>query len=540
MSLLHHHILALILTAATTLGLGLLVFLADPKRRLNQVFGLYSLTIAWWAFWESISLIAHSQKTVEALGYFEWLGVIFIAPTFVHTVFLFADEKEKWSWTALRAGYAISGILAFLHLALRAIMGEYRPVAYVRFFSTLTPIGLAIPVIFFLLVNLALWKLRCEYGRATGNHKTQLRYLFWASLIGYLGGSPDWFLVFGFYVPLLNPFGIYCVPLYSIAITYAIFQHRLFDIHLVIRKSLIYSILVTLLTTGYFGLIYGAERLFRITLRYQSLWISLSAFALMALMFQPLKIGIQRFVDRLIFRGPMEAVSKRMERLEQEARQTEKLRAVATLAAGLSHELRNPLQVIQTHAEFLPERYDDPEFRRQCSEAMRTEIARVNVFLKQLMDFAHPKLPAFQATEPHKILDSTLDLLSNEFVRRQVQLEKRFEANGAIIQADPDQIRQIILNLTLNALEAIGRDGTILVKTRQEDGYFALELTDSGPGIDPKVLPKLFEPFTTTKPDGNGLGLSIVHSIVREHRGKISVQSQPGQGTTFVLKIPVL
>ena len=154
------------------------------------------------------------------------------------------------------------------------------------------------------------------------------------------------------------------------------------------------------------------------------------------------------------------------------------------------------------------------------------------------MEFAKPKAPAFRSVEPHKIFDSTLDLLSNEFVKRRVQLDKQYQADGVRLHGDPNQLRQVILNLTLNALEAIGQGGKILVKTSQENGWFTLEVADTGPGIDPKILPKLFEPFSTTKPDGNGLGLSIVHSIVREHRGTISVQSQPGQGTVFTVRLP--
>jgi|GEM_PF-589884 len=539
MTLLQHHILALGLTALTTSILGLVVFLAEPKRRLNQIFGLYSLAISGWSFTEAFLYGSKSQLVANVWAYVEWPPTIFIAPTFIHTVFLLTEADGRKAKGILTTAYAVSFMVLFLHLFTNLIAAPPRPVGYSPFVNSLNAIGFLIPFTFFIIVNIALWKLLSAYRKATGQHRTQLKYLFWGSLIGYLGGSPDWFLTFGFYIPFVNPFGIYGVPLYSIATTYAVLQHKLFDVNVVIRKSLVYSILVTALTIGYFGLIYGIERIFRTAWGYQSIWLSLTAFALMAFLFQPLKIWIQRLVDWLIFRVPQEAVVKRMERLEQGAQQTEKLRAVATLAAGLCHELRNPLQVIQTHAEFLPERYDDPSFREKCCEVMKTETARINNLLKQLMDFARPKPPALRPVEPHKILDSTLDLLGNDFVTRQVHLEKRYEANGLKMQADPDQLRQVILNLVLNALQAIGHEGKVTVTTHQENGWFTLEVADTGPGIDPKILPKLFEPFASTKPDGTGLGLSIVHSIIKEHRGKITVQSQPGQGATFTLRFPM-
>ena len=538
MNLLQHHVLALALTAATTFGLGLLVFLADPRRQLNRVFGLYSLAISWWALFEIFVASASNDLIAKLAAYPEWIGVILIAPTFLHTVLRLTDDKERWSRLVLLVAYVASLFFIFIHLLFDGIVVVKESSGYPNFFSTVTPIGMGVLISFFVLVNVGLWKLAVAYRHASGQKRLQLKFLFWGSVVGYVGGSADWALVLERFIPVLNPFGIYTVPLYSFATTYAVLQHRLFDVNLVARKSLVYSLLVTVLTVGYFGLAYGVERLFQMSIGYSSPWMSLAAFALMALAFQPLKIGIQRLVDWLLFRAPHEELVKRMERLEQEALQTEKLKAVATLAAGLCHELRNPLQSIRTFAEYLPERYDDPEFRQKCCETMKTEVVRVNDLLKQLMDFAKPKPPAFKTLEPHEILNSTLEILSSEFVKRDVALEKDCQANGTKIQADPNQLRQVIMNLTLNALEAIGQRGTVKVATRQENGWFVLEMADTGPGIDPKILPKLFEPFTTSKVNGTGLGLSIVHSIIKEHRGKISVQSQRGQGATFTVKLP--
>ena len=540
MTLLQHHILALALTAITTFGLGLFVFLAAPRKRLNQIFGLYSLAIAWWAFHEIFVAGGSSYKMAYLFSHSEWIGVIFIAPTFFHTIILLTGQNDRLTKYLLLIAYICSVFLLSVHLIFDIIVLPKQSVGYARYFSSLQTIGYSIPLIFFLLVHVGLWKLAQAYRTATGQRRTQLRFLFWGSLIGYVGGGADWLLVFGSYLPILNPFGIYTVPLYSIATTYAVLHHKLFEVNLVIRKSLVYSILVTLLTAGYFGLVYGVERVFQMTFGYQSRWLSLTAFALMALIFQPLKIGIQRLVDWLIFRAPQHELVRRLEKLEQEARKNEKLKAVSTLAAGLCHELRNPLQTIRTHAEFLPERYDDPEFRKRCTKVMQLEIGRIDEFLKQLMEFAKPKQAAFRQVEPHKILDSTLDLLSNEFMKRRVKLDKDYQANGLRLEADPDQLRQVVLNLIMNALEALGQNGRVTVRTGRENGWFTLKISDTGPGISPEILPRLFEPFITTKPDGNGLGLSIVHSIVREHRGTISVQSQQEQGTIFVVKIPAL
>ena len=241
MTLLQHHVLALLFTATTAIGLGLLVFLTNPKRRLNQVFGFYSLCIAWWVIPEAFLIRTHLQSTANLLAYLEWPGVIFIAPTFLHTVFLATDFKGPLARRVLMLSYLLSVVFLCLHLpGFGLIARPPRPVGYVLFHNKLGSVGVMVVLTFAVFVVIGLWKLWTAYRYATGQQRTRLKFLFWGSCIGYLGGSPDWLFTFGMTIPGLNPFGVYGVPLYFIAMTYAVFQHKLFDVHLVIRKSLVY------------------------------------------------------------------------------------------------------------------------------------------------------------------------------------------------------------------------------------------------------------------------------------------------------------
>lgn len=532
MTLLQHHILALSLTALTTFGLGLLVFLADPKRRLNQIFGLYSLAIAWWAFTEAFLVGARNQITANFWSYFEWPGVFFIAPTFLHTVFLSTEQTGNKAKLTLRAAYLSGFVFLGLHLFTGWVTAPPRPVGYIPFGGNkVTVIGSSIPLTFFVLVNLALWRLWHAYKNADGQRKTQLRHLFWASVIGYLGGSPDWLITFGRCIPFVNPFGIYGVPCYSIATTYAVLHHKLFDVNLVIRRSLVYSLLVTALTIGYFGLVYAVERLFQVTLGYQSLWASVTAFALMALAFQPLKVGIQRLVDWLLFRARHEELVTRMERLEQEARHSEKLKAVSTLAAGMAHEIKNPLTSLKTFAAYLPEKASDPIFQQKFQRIVTQEVDKIDQIVRRLLDFAKPAPPQFQPTQVARLLDETLDFLSSERLRRRVEVERSYDTDDTI-QADPQQLRQAFLNLFLNSLEAMdGIGGRLSVSTRKTDNQLTVTIEDAGKGIPKEHLDRIFDPFFTTKHHGTGLGLSVVQSIIKEHGGTITIDSQVHQGT---------
>ena len=526
--------IACAINAATSLVFGLFILFKNPQSKLNQLWCWMSLAITAWGTWIAIAFSTNNYPLALFTLRIADTVAIFIPLLYLHFIITFLQRNDQRR--VLTVCYALSILLACFGFS-PLYISEARTKMGIHNFAEAGPL-------FWIFFALYVWEplhaIRLTWQArqlSTGTRRAHITYVLAAGLVGFFVGGA-WFPLC-FNIPV-SPLPGCFVWLYCIFVTWAVFKYQLFDIRVVVRKSLVYSILITLLTVGYFGMLYLIEQVFQARFGYRSPLVSVTAFALMALAFQPLKVAIQRGVDWLFFRAPHEELVKRMERFEQESRQSEKFKAVATLAAGLSHELRNPLQSIRTFAEFLPQRYDDPAFREKCKEVMQTEIARVNDLLKQLMDFAKPKSPTLQPMEPHKILDSTLDFLNAEFLVRQVHLEKKYEANGVQIQADSDQLRQVILNLVLNALQAIGKEGRVVVSTHQENGWFTLEVTDTGPGIDPKILPKLFEPFATNKLNGTGLGLSIVHAIVKEHRGVISAQNQPGGGATFRVKLPVI
>lgn len=345
------------------------------------------------------------------------------------------------------------------------------------------------------------------------------------------------------YLPGLNinipPMGGHLVALYCIIVMYAIMRYQFLDIQVVIRRSLVYSLLVTLLTVGYFGLVYGIERGLQLTFGYRSFGVSLFAFAVMALAFQPLKVGIQRTVDWLIFGVPQEALAKRVEKLEEQALQTEKLRAVSVLAAGMAHEIKNPLTTLKTFTEFIPERQRDPAFLQKLHDVYTTEINRIQNIVKDLLDFAKPKPPQLKPVNLEFLIRSTLQLLSNDLLKQQVQWSLDCRHNGAPLRADPDQLRQVLINLIQNAADAMPNGGRLSIATQSINSHIELTISDTGTGIPKDLLPKIFDPFVTTKENGNGLGLAMVHSIIRAHGGIIHADSSPGHGTTFIMSLPL-
>jgi signal transduction histidine kinase len=357
-----------------------------------------------------------------------------------------------------------------------------------------------------------------------------------AAFVGFLGGGTNFLTVYSIPVP---PFGNGLVVIFTCLIAYAVVRHQLMDIRIAIRKSLIYSISVTCLTVGYFGLVYFVEKIFQTTFGYKSIGISLSAFALMALVFQPLKIAIQSVVDFVLFRAPHEELVKRMERLEQELSQAEKLKAVATLAAGMAHEIKNPLASIKTFAEYLPEKYDDPIFREKFARIMQNEVGKINALVERLLDFAKPAHPNKQPVRVSRLIEDTIEFLQGSLLNKKIEVVRSYSSYDEL-SADPVQIRQVFLNILLNSIEAVERPGCcISITTVAENGYIEVIFADTGRGVPKGDLSRIFDPFYTTKASGTGLGLSVVHSIVNEHGGSVSMDSDTGRGSTLRIRLPL-
>jgi signal transduction histidine kinase len=248
-----------------------------------------------------------------------------------------------------------------------------------------------------------------------------------------------------------------------------------------------------------------------------------------ALIFTPLKNKIQNFVDRAFFKAtPMEI-----------AHQNEKLKAVATLARGLAHEIRNPLTTLKVYSEYVAQKKDDPEFIRQYEKIVPAEIDRINNLISDLLAFAKPSTPQMQAVNPSEIIKNLLILLEQKFKSSRITINTELE-NNVHLQADPNQLKQVLLNLILNAIDAMPNGGKLTIQTTKDNNYYTISISDTGCGIDPKDLPHIFDPFFTKKEKGTGLGLSITQGIIERHHGKIMTKSKPGQGTEFIIQLPHL
>lgn len=222
---------------------------------------------------------------------------------------------------------------------------------------------------------------------------------------------------------------------------------------------------------------------------------------------------------------------------EEAMRRAEQLAAVGAMAAGLAHELRNPLASMSGSIQLLSEGKAFAEDEQKLMGIVLREADRLNGLVSDFLQFARPSPAQLEPVRLREVITSTLMLFSNDPARRGVEVTT--ELNGdPVLLADARQLGQLLWNLLANAADAMPGGGQVRIGARTESGRVELTVADSGPGIDRDALEHVFEPFYTTKEQGTGLGLAIVHSIVGGHGGQIEVESQEGLGATFRISLP--
>jgi two-component system, sporulation sensor kinase E len=228
----------------------------------------------------------------------------------------------------------------------------------------------------------------------------------------------------------------------------------------------------------------------------------------------------------------------------EEEIESERLNALTLLAAGVAHEIGNPLNSLSLHLQLLERKVralpdGDQEPLLDHLRTSRTEIGRLDTILKQFLQAMRPTTPERRPVELHELLEESLVALSPELESREIRVELDLAEEVPTLDLDPTQIKQAIYNIIRNAYQAVGQpDGEISIKSSATDYEVKLSISDNGSGISPEVMGAMFEPFKTTKTNGTGLGMLIVRRILREHGGELEVESEVGAGTTVTLYFP--
>ena len=223
----------------------------------------------------------------------------------------------------------------------------------------------------------------------------------------------------------------------------------------------------------------------------------------------------------------------------EQMKRAERLFALGQLSAGLAHEIRNPLASIAGAAGILQRSLYRERKDAECLEIISKECQRLNGLLTHFLDFARPRTPKYQTTDFGAVIDSVMELAAHAVGKRPIELRKEISADLTVIECDPELLKQVLLNLIINAIQATPGSGEVLVSAGLRNDRLSIEVRDEGCGIGGADRDRIFDPFFTTKENGTGLGLSVAHQIVEQHGGILKAEANPGRGMTFSVSLPL-
>ena len=686
-----YNVFALI-TSIVTMLFCVYILYKGPKKEINRVLALISLLFSLWGFVLFYVKLIENMETVLFLAKLNFVFMTAAAYLYVHFVEIFPGGtiKEKkhliyfliplpvlfwiiFSPYFISEAQIISGSLdlkrGVLYPAYGLIFLTYLAVAIVRFYV--------------------------KYKNSDGITRIQAKYVFMGFFSLVFGaGTTNLLLPLVFDVNTFVHYGpLFTLPFIAL-LSYSIIRHRLLDIAIFIKKSLVYFILVTFISTVYVLMLLLTQNVFSKTHISISIFVSLLSAVLIAVTMDPLKDLIGRWTDKVFFKGKYdyykvlktlaqtlstvlkvdelivkvkdtiteamrleytaifilerntgvyvadrvakdglawsgrveqndpviacmsekkealmfdelaylipdnkqrEAVSESFIRIRakvfvpiilkekligllvlggkksddiftqedmdllnmishqisvvlentnlyEQMLNTAKLALVGTMAAGMAHEIRNPLTSMKTFIQMLPNKHTDKEFVDRFSAVVGEEINRLSHLTEDLLSFSKPKPHKYEQTNLNSVVEKVIELFETQIDRKKINLKIKL-GKAAIIYADEEQLTQVFMNMLLNAMQALGDLKDITIETGSELSenlliYTTVMISDSGSGIPEQNLERIFDPFFTTKKEGTGLGLSICLKIIQEHNGFIRVYSQINKGTSFKVFLP--
>jgi len=683
---------------------GLFVLYRGEARRLTRrTWFALCVVVSLWHVGKFFIVTAASESSAYWAAYLIYIAAILIPPAYLHFILALLGE-ERTHRTGLWGSYLLAGVEYILLLSGGLIAGvSYQP--HIGFYEVSSKAYWLYVSNYIVVPSFAIFRLAIVFARTeSAVKKNQLKYVIYSSLIGFIAGITSFLPIIGSTIP---PFGAPVVYFYTLPITYAVARYRLLDIDVVIKKSVIYAVLLLGLLLPCYGIVIMGQKWAFGVVSYDFSISTLVLFIIVGFFFPKLRFRTEEALERVFFKkridyrdtllrssrdmvsivdiralsdnlvrtvgkslgiekvslllnndakasyrleatvgldfdrpedvflskgSPLiQLMERRKEPIVKEElewipvgretpqtvetmaklgaeislpiiskekligvlnlghkedraiytnddlellstlanqaaiaienarlyenlkqsqdtlRRADRLSSLGLLTAGLAHEIRNPLVAIRTFTQLLPERYDDAEFREGFQGLALKEVDRICGLINDLLSFARPSKPNVVPENVNDVVDNIARILETQAKEKNVIIARDFGDNLPKVWIDREQMKQVFMNLILNAIQAMKEGGSINIATRpvsrngtQPSGDFVqVEIRDTGVGIPEENLQHIFDPFFTSKDEGSGLGLAVSHQIVQEHGGFVTVESHVGKGTAFFVHVPV-
>jgi signal transduction histidine kinase len=565
--------------------LGFYVFVANPRNRAHQTFAAFIAFLALWTIKDLVFWDFPNENT--SAGW--WAASSFIISLLMQcSLVVFAWVfPENARTPRKKAAVLFAPGLVLIPAAAFGLL--WHKVGFVggRFEIELAPLAYAFVIYVYAVFAYGAWILLRKYRKYRGTQKgQQVGAILWAlGVTGVLKTLANIFLpYFGSYefLPISSLFVLPGVLIYA----YAISNFRLFSLQTALDQfrlfPITYKIALSIATVAIMSFI-----AFQIPIVWWSFqdgmsfeaWRKYLVFSVISALVPNLLLVllIVRTISRPLQRITVAAVRvtegeygteidmrrsndeigllaesfnemsrkmaddiEQLQKLNEQLIRTEKLAAMGTLAAGVAHEVNNPLASISSLIQMLQRRENMDAETKEKLKLISTQITRITQVTRDMMDFARARPAAKSSVDVNAILQTSLRLASFDKAFQHLRLRTDLTENLPKVFADGDQLEQVFLNLLLNARDAMPAGGELSIKTFRSDGSIAVRIADSGTGIEEKNLKKIFDPFFSTKPtgEGTGLGLAVCYGIVTAHNGKIEVESNGNGGTSFLITLP--
>jgi signal transduction histidine kinase len=566
--------------------LGFYVFVANPRLRAHQTFAAFIAFLALWTVKDLIFWNFHE----EGLGAGWWVSASFIIALLMQcALVVFAWVFPENSRTP-RKKFAIifAPGLVLVPAALFGLLWNKAGFENGVFTIELAPLAYAFVVYVYFVFFYGAAILFGKYRRYKGTVKgKQVASILWALVItGVLKTLAN--IAFPFFgINSLLPYSAIFVLPGVLIYTYAISSFRLFSLQTALHQfrlfPLTYKIALSIASVAILSFI-----LFQIPIVWWAFqngtgfeaWRKYLVFSVISALVPNLLLVllVVRSISRPLQRITVAAVQvtegeygtevdlrksndeigllassfnemsrqmaadiDKLQKLNEQLIRTEKLAAMGTLAAGVAHEVNNPLASISSLIQMMQSGEDLPEETREKLKLISTQIHRIAQVTRDMMDFARVRPAAKSMVNINDVIEKSLRLASFDNSFQKLELKTGLKSGLADVLADSDQLQQVFLNLFLNARDAMPEGGNLTVRTNGLDGEILVEIADSGYGVSEKDLKQIFDPFFTTKPagKGTGLGLAVCYGIVTAHGGRIEIESNNGHGTKFIVILPV-